>query len=95
MHTVSDHLEFGQYTPRTISPPGDTLMDVLTEKMLSELWLSEATGISEHEIREIVSGRMEISERVAKMFEKALRIPAGFWMARERHYRNSLKEELA
>ncbi len=78
------------YLPDQVSPPGETLDDVLDERGMSQAELAERTGLSKKTINLIVKGKAPLSQESALLFEKALGIPAGFWINREKNFREFL-----
>lgn len=76
-----------QYIPDTVSPPGDTLEELLNERGMSQAQLAERTGRSKKFINEIIQGKAPISADTALQIELVLGIPARFWLAREQLYR--------
>jgi addiction module HigA family antidote len=78
------------YSPDEVSPPGETLVDVLNAKGMSQAELAERTGRPKKTINEIVRGRSMITPETAIQFERVLGVPATFWSAREAHYRDHL-----
>ncbi|MCF7673843.1 MAG: helix-turn-helix domain-containing protein [Akkermansiaceae bacterium] len=83
------------YLPDSVSPPGDTLEDVLDDRGMSQAELAERTGLSRKTINLIVNGKAPLSQESALLFEKALGIPAGFWISREKDYREFLARAAA
>src|SRR2546427_13260997 len=79
-----------QYVPDTVSAPGETLEEVLESRGMSQAELAERTGPPKKTISEIVKGKAAITPETALQFERVLGIPAGFWIAREQSYRESL-----
>jgi len=79
-----------QYFPDAVSAPGETLEEVLEERGMSQAELAERTGRPKKTINEIVKGKAAITPETALQFERVLGIPAGFWIAREQNYRESL-----
>lgn len=78
------------YRPDGVSPPGGTLDDVLDDRGMSQAELSERTGLSKKTINLIVKGKAPLTQETALLLEKALAIPAGFWINREKDYREHL-----
>lgn len=78
------------YLPTKVTPPGDTLRDLLEERMLTQAELSRRMGRPAAAINEIVSGKKEITEETALELERVLQVPAQFWLARESRHRESL-----
>lgn len=79
-----------QYDPDCVSPPGETLIDILDEKNLSIEWLSQSLDLKLIDTQRLLSGEMEITNDIALRLEQALVVPAGFWINREKFYRDSL-----
>lgn len=84
-----------QYTPDYVSPPGETLEEILDERDMSQAELAERMGRPRKTISEIINGKAAITPETALQLERVLGIPAIFWNNRERHYREALarKEE--
>jgi plasmid maintenance system antidote protein VapI len=83
------------YRPDSVSPPGGTLEDVLDERGMSQAELAERSGLSKKTINLIIKGKAPLTQESALLFEKALGIPAGFWINREKDYREFLAREMA
>jgi HTH-type transcriptional regulator / antitoxin HigA len=81
------------YVPDTVTPPGATLGDALDALGMSQADLSARTGLSKQIINEIVQGKAPITPKTALMLETVLGVPARFWNARERNYRESLAQQ--
>lgn len=81
-----------EYAPDEVTPPGETLLDVLEERGMTQADLAERTGRPRKTINEIVKGRAAITPETAFHLERALGIPASFWNNRESAYRGSRKE---
>src|SRR5216683_2157666 len=79
-----------QYAPDTVSPPGETLLEVLESRGMSQAELAERTGRPIKTINEIVKGKAAITPETALQFELVLGIPATFWNNREQQYREAL-----
>ncbi len=82
-----------EYTPDSISPPGETLLEVLGSRGMSQAELAGRTGRPTKTINEIVRGKAAITPETALQLEFALGIPATFWNNRERQYREFLARE--
>jgi HTH-type transcriptional regulator / antitoxin HigA len=78
------------FEPDFISPPGETLTDVLEERGMSQAELAERTGLSRKTVNEIIKGKAPISPETALHLERVFGIPARFWNAREHQYREAL-----
>ena len=78
------------YEPTEVSPPGDTLRDLMEERELSQAELSRRLGRPTQAINEILAGKKEITEDTAIELERVLQVPAHFWLTREAQYREYL-----
>jgi addiction module HigA family antidote len=79
-----------QYWPDEVTPPGETLLEILEERGITQADLAERTGRSRKIIHDIIEGKAEITPETALQLESFLGIPASFWNQRERHYREFL-----
>ena len=70
--------------------PGTTLRDTLEVKGLSQADLALRTGLAEKTVSQIINGIAPITYETAEKLEMAVGIPARFWNARERSYREAL-----
>ena len=86
-----------EYFPTSVSPPGETLGELLEERGISQTELAERTGRPRKTINEILQGKAALTPETALQLELVLGVPARFWNAREAHYREHLarKEERA
>lgn len=75
------------YLPDSVSPPGETLEEVLDERGMTQAELAERTGRSKKTINEIVQGKAALTPDMALLLERVLSIPAQFWLTREQQYR--------
>ena len=91
---MSDVLK-NQYFPDSVSSPGETLLEVLSIRGMSQAQLAERTGRPTKTINEIVKGKAAITPETALQFELVLGVPASFWNNREQHYREALARKRA
>lgn len=82
-----------QYTPLHVSPPGETLEEVLEERGMTQAELAERMGRPKKTISEIINGKAAITPETALQLERVLGIPARFWNNREREYREALARQ--
>jgi HTH-type transcriptional regulator/antitoxin HigA len=82
-----------EYQPDLVSPPGETLLEMLEERGMSQAELAERTGRPKKTINEIIKGKATITPATALQLERVLGAPAGFWIIREQHYRESLARQ--
>jgi addiction module HigA family antidote len=79
-----------EYTPDSVSPPGETLLEILEDRGMTQAEFAERTGRPRKTINEIVKGKAAITSETALQFEHVLGISAVFWSNRERRYREHL-----
>jgi addiction module HigA family antidote len=79
------------YEPDIVSPPGETLAELLEEREMSQAELAARIGRPKQLISEIASARKQITPETALQLERALGVSAGFWNTREARYRESLE----
>ena len=79
-----------QYTPDYVSPPGETLEEILEEKGMTQTELAERTGRPKKTISAIINGKAAITPETALQLERVLSVPATFWNNRERQYKEAL-----
>lgn len=84
-----------QYQPDFVSPPGETLADVLEDRDMTQAQLAIRMGRPKKTINEIIQGKAAIVPETALQLERVLGVPAGFWLAREQHYRESVARRAA
>lgn len=78
------------FIPDYVSPPGDTLEEILEERGMSQAELAERMGRTTKTINEIIKGKAPITPETALQLERVLNIPAQFWNSREQQYREAL-----
>lgn len=84
-----------KYTPDWVSPPGETLADILKEREMPRRVFANRMGMTRKETYRLMKGEIEITTRIACKLELALGVPsAHFWVERERLYRKSLTNRI-
>lgn len=73
--------------------PGETILELLETNCMSQIDLSNKTGISRKTINEIIKGKAPISSSTALKLEYVFNIPASFWNNLESGYRDSLERK--
>lgn len=89
---MSDVIQ-NQYTPDYVSPPGETLEEILEEREMSQAELALRMGRPRKTISEIINGHAAITPETALQLERVLGIPARFWNNLERNYREALARQ--
>lgn len=82
-----------EYRPDYVSPPGETLLEALEERGMTQAQLAERAGRPKKTINEIVKGKAAITPDTAIQLERVLGIPASFWNRREQQYREFLARQ--
>jgi HTH-type transcriptional regulator/antitoxin HigA len=82
-----------KYKPDVVSPPGETLQDLLEQHNLSQADLAERMGCPEKSINEIIQGKSAITPETSLQVQLVFKVPAHFWLTREAEYRAWLVEQ--
>jgi HTH-type transcriptional regulator/antitoxin HigA len=75
-----------QYYPQSVSHPGTTLSEILAEKEMGAKEFAVRTGKPEKTISDVLNGKSGITPEMGILFEQVLKIPAHFWINRQRTY---------
>lgn len=78
------------YRPETISPPGETVADILKERNMTQTELAQRMGRPLKTINEVLKGKAAITPETAIQLERVLGTPAAYWLNHEAQYRASL-----
>jgi addiction module HigA family antidote len=81
------------YSPDFVSPPGETLEELLEDRGMRQAELAERMGRPRKTINEIIQGKAAITAETALQLERVLGTPARFWLEREQHYREFLARQ--
>lgn len=73
-----------------VSPPGDTIADVLAEHCMTQAQLADRMGFSRKHVNALVKGTSAIEPCTAIKLEAVLGGTAKFWLTREVRYREAL-----
>ena len=74
------------YIPKNVSHPGTTLDEKLKEMGLPAKEFAELISQPEETVNAIIKGDSPITQELAMSFESITKIPANFWMNRQRNY---------
>lgn len=74
--------------------PGETIKEILDERIMTQEELAIRTGYSPKHISEVVRGKKDISSEFANRLEYALSIPAHFWMNLQGIYDKEVKRNI-
>ena len=83
------------YTPDFVSPPGETIAEILRERKIPRRVFANRMGMTRKETYRLMKNEIEITTRIACKLENAFGVPsARFWIERERLYRESLINQI-
>lgn len=74
------------FAPDWISPPGDTVLDLIEERGWTQTELASRLGYSARHVNQMIRGKAPLTESAALRLERVLGGSAGFWLAREARY---------
>jgi HTH-type transcriptional regulator / antitoxin HigA len=74
------------YNPDFAMHPGETLREELETANISQVELTQRTGISEKHISQIINGEASITPDTAIKLERSLGVPAEFWANLQKNY---------
>jgi HTH-type transcriptional regulator/antitoxin HigA len=78
------------FTPDWVSPPGDTIADVLEERNWTEELLAEKLGYSTKFINQLIKAEIPIDEEIAIKLSQVIGSTVQFWLNHEKHYQSEL-----
>lgn len=78
------------FAPDWISPPGDSILDLLGERGWNQVELARRTGYTTKHISLLINGKASITEETAIKLERVVGSSARFWLSREAQYREGL-----
>ena len=80
------------FHPDWVSPPGETIADVLEERNESQTGLARRLGYTKKRLNQLIQGKAPLSKATALRLERVLGDNAEFWLAREARYRKRLNK---
>ena len=85
--------EVGTFDPDWISPPGDTIEDLLEERNWTQAELAKRTGFTTKHVNELVKGKAALTPDAARRLSSVLGAPVEFWLVREAKYQAALERQ--
>lgn len=79
-----------EYYPDSVPPPGETLLETLETIGMSQAELARRMDCPVKLVNEIIQAQTVITPEIARQLERALHIPASFWLNMEQYYREYL-----
>jgi HTH-type transcriptional regulator/antitoxin HigA len=83
------------FTPSWVSPPGDTIADILDERGWTNASFAERLDVTPKHVSELVQGKASISADMAGRLSLVLGSTLEFWLTREAQYRAALERRSA
>lgn len=87
--------EISTFNPDWISPPGDTIEDILDERGWTKAELAQRAGFTSKHVNELVKGRASISADAAERLSRVLGSSPDFWLVRDAQYQGGLERRRA
>lgn len=81
------------FQPDWVSPPGDTIADLLEEKGWSQAEFAQRCGYTTKHASLLINGKASITEVTALKLERVLGSSARFWLVREAQYRETIARQ--
>ena len=83
------------FDPDWVSPPGETIADLLEEWGWTQAEFAKRLGASRKFVSQLISGKVSLSESIAVKLERVLGSTVGFWLNREASYRAGISRQRA
>lgn len=81
-----------RFEPKWMSPPGDTILDVLEEKNWTQSEFACRVGYTTKHVSQLIKGKAAITEDTALRLERVLGGSARFWLALEAEHREEIAQ---
>lgn len=78
------------FGPGWVSPPGDTIADLMEDRDWSQVELARRLGFSTKHLNQLIKGKTSLTDDTAMRLERVLGATANFWLNREARYRERL-----
>ena len=83
-----------EYTPDQVSPPRETLREILEERGITLGLLAKRMEVPTEVVNRLLHSDLKITEGIAERLGKALGPSADFWLTLERNYRKHLETSI-
>jgi HTH-type transcriptional regulator/antitoxin HigA len=87
MTELADRGAEAPFAPDWVSPPGDTILDLLEERGWTQQHLADRLGYSLKHVNQLIKAKVPLTEDAAIRLQNVLGASVGFWLTREAHYR--------
>lgn len=75
------------FAPDWVSPPGDTIFDLMEEREWTQAELAKRLGYSRKHTNQLIKGKAALTEDAAIRLSNVLGAPINYWLKRESQYR--------
>lgn len=78
------------FLPDWVSPPGETILDLMNEKAWTQIELAQKLGYTLKQLKQLkllIEGKVSLTEDTALRLEQVLGSTVNFWLNREVKYR--------
>jgi HTH-type transcriptional regulator/antitoxin HigA len=75
------------FAPDWVSPPGDTILDLIEERDWTQQQLADRLGYTAKHVSLLLNGKARLTEETAVRLQSVLGVSVGFWLQREARYR--------
>ena len=75
------------FGPDWVSPPGDTIVDLIEERGWTQVNLAARLGFSHKHVSQLIEGEVPLTKEAALRLGQVLGAGVGFWLTRETRYR--------
>ncbi|MGN8161661.1 ImmA/IrrE family metallo-endopeptidase [Pantoea sp. 22096] len=79
------------FSPDRVSPPGDTIIDLMDEHGLTDAELSKKIGLSVLKGQQLLLGNLSLNECMALKLQDIFNVSVEFWLKREGAYREHIE----
>lgn len=87
MIDICKNAESAAFSPDWVSPPGETILDLLEERDWTQQQLADRLGFSLKHVNQLIKGKVSLTEDAAIRLKNVLGASVGFWLTREAQYR--------
>jgi len=75
------------YAPDWVSPPGETILDIIEERDWTQAELAQRLGYTTKHVNQLIKGKVPLTDDAAIRLERVVGSTVGFWLTREAKYR--------
>lgn len=95
MTELADRGADAPFAPDWVSPPGDTILDLLEERGWTQQHLADRLGYSLKHVNQLIKAKVPLTEDAAIRLQNVLGASVGFWLTREAKYRERVATQEA